>query len=44
MGFAEWEMLAAMAADGAALTKRIFPGGVVVERVPTAIQLRREGG
>jgi tRNA(Ile)-lysidine synthase len=44
MGFNEWEMLAAVAADGAALTKRIFPGGVVVERLPNAIRLRRQGG
>jgi tRNA(Ile)-lysidine synthase len=42
MGFNEWEMLATMAADGAALTKRIFPGGVVVERLPNGVRLRRE--
>ena len=52
MGFAEWETLATMATVksnavqagpvGAERTKRIFPGGVVVERLPNAVRMRRE--
>jgi tRNA(Ile)-lysidine synthase len=51
MGFAEWDLLAAMAtADRRDLAssietdvpaKRVFPGGVVVEREPGAIRLTR---
>jgi tRNA(Ile)-lysidine synthase len=43
MGFAEWESLATMAADGTVLTKKVFAGGVVAERLPNVVRLRREG-
>jgi tRNA(Ile)-lysidine synthase len=52
MGFAEWDLLAAMAtaerreiaasSDADVPTKRVFPGGVVVEREPGAIRLTRD--
>jgi tRNA(Ile)-lysidine synthase len=47
MGFEEWELLAGMAAANpgeSRRTKRVFPGGVVVERSRKSLTLRRAAG